>query len=724
MPTNISSAPVTKRRDIQIIRALAVLSVIFFHLNENYLPFGYVGVDIFFVISGYVITRGILIRQSGGVIFSGTSFLERRINRLFPPLLFMLFLTTAAGILIYPPSELKALAYSAIYALSGVSNIYFFTQTNYFSAPLDTLPLLHTWSLSVEEQFYLLFASIASLLIFFQKRLSTTFFTTWCIIFFASIWVHLQGSTYLSETSWAKSLALDDIRESLNFFLLSSRAYQLSLGILGAYAIWLTGPLALKPKARTIISCALFSIICLLIALGSSLPQWTEPSIFVICAATLVFLITGESKYPTYSHGFFVPLTFIGDRSYSLYLMHWPVIVYLGFYQFKTPTLASAAIALALTFSLAEISYRLFENQKTHAQQRISSIFVYASLLFFSLLSAIAHSNGIPGRIEANKNPPFFTYKENIKNIENKYNIKIENPWATLKTMAPRTVAPQKKVLVLGDSHASHLSSMGKYYVSKYHVEWTTYTFTGCPPIFGHYKIYNIERLNDPPKQIACREQIKTWESFINKHSGEFDYVILSSRWNWMFNHENFNGTTLRKNLLVSNKNPLPLNTDTSKENFVNGLQYTTKIITKNGMTPIIFGQPPLSSKPLKGCDEVPRYIFDNDSIQRRCNIDPYSEIIARGAFVDSTLRNAAAHGIKNTLTVVSIDLFCDHKLRSCNKFAYDTRLFDDTNHLNKFGSLWVAKEWEKFPDFPFSQNTSTPTSEAQLSATQEKRTN
>jgi peptidoglycan/LPS O-acetylase OafA/YrhL len=148
-----------RRMDIQGLRALAILPVVLYHAKKSWMPGGFVGVDIFFVISGYLITR-ILLREIELGRFSIFNFYERRIKRIFPALTLVLLLTIIMGVWLLPPEDLSKLGKSSIATMVFASNLYFFKTTNYFADSADLQPLLHTWSLSVEEQFYILFPVI------------------------------------------------------------------------------------------------------------------------------------------------------------------------------------------------------------------------------------------------------------------------------------------------------------------------------------------------------------------------------------------------------------------------------------------------------------------------------------------------------------------------------------------------------------------------------------
>jgi len=161
------------RRDIDGLRALAVLPVLFYHAGISWFSGGYVGVDIFFVISGFLIT-GLILEELKSGTFSIASFYERRIRRIFPALFFMILLVMLAGVFFLLPREFSYYGSSAVATAVFVSNIFFWkTTSNYFDGPAETHPLLHTWSLAVEEQFYILFPLLLFILYKFSRKYLT-----------------------------------------------------------------------------------------------------------------------------------------------------------------------------------------------------------------------------------------------------------------------------------------------------------------------------------------------------------------------------------------------------------------------------------------------------------------------------------------------------------------------------------------------------------------------
>ena len=208
------------RGEIDGLRAIAVIPVVFFHAGFNLFSGGYVGVDVFFVISGYLITT-IIFKELENKTFSLANFYERRARRILPALIFVIIITTILSFIFLTRSELSAYFSSVIATLLFFSNFYFWKTSPYFSSESDLEPLLHTWSLSIEEQFYVLFPL---LLIFFFKYLKKYIFFIFCFGFILSFLV-------------CQFLALKT-SGNFNFYFTLSRVWELALGAIAAYYLF------------------------------------------------------------------------------------------------------------------------------------------------------------------------------------------------------------------------------------------------------------------------------------------------------------------------------------------------------------------------------------------------------------------------------------------------------------------------------------------------------
>ena len=204
------------RPEIDGLRALAVLPVILFHAGFNSFSGGFIGVDVFFVISGYLITTIIFIELNNNT-FSLTKFYERRARRILPALIFVILVSSILSFIFLIPSELASYFKSVVATLFFYSNFYFHKTTPYFRSESDLEPLLHTWSLSIEEQFYIVFPII---LLLFHKYFKSYFFLMFASSFVASFYI-------------CQFLANEDA--SLNFYFTFSRVWEIALGAMCAY---------------------------------------------------------------------------------------------------------------------------------------------------------------------------------------------------------------------------------------------------------------------------------------------------------------------------------------------------------------------------------------------------------------------------------------------------------------------------------------------------------
>lgn len=302
------------RPDIDGLRAIAVLSVILHHLKAPLVPGGFVGVDIFFVISGYLITSQIFNDVSQGT-FSIRQFYQRRINRIIPALVTVITTILVVGWLVLSPRDLTLVLESSIFALLGMSNIFFWREYgNYFSGNAAEAPLLHTWSLGVEEQFYLVWPLIVVLLIKLRLRYV------------------MIGLTILTVAAGVFSEIAIGLAASASYYLLPTRFFELMIG----------GTLALAVAHKIAIS---RSYSGLTFVIGLALIVWSLfglnksssfPGLNAVwpCVGTALLIWSGNSQHAFSRILTNRPIVFIGVISYSLYLWHWPIISYLNYMDF------------------------------------------------------------------------------------------------------------------------------------------------------------------------------------------------------------------------------------------------------------------------------------------------------------------------------------------------------------------------------------------------------
>ena len=326
------------RADIDGLRACAVLPVVLFHMGVPAITGGFVGVDVFFVISGYVISRQLLEALDSGT-FSLLNFYERRVRRIFPALLFIVALTTVFAWLLLLPPQMLDFSDSLLASASFISNFFFWRQSGYFDIASAFRPLLHLWSLAVEEQFYIL--------------MPVAIYVTYAL---GSRWRFVFWAGFLA--SLGLSVALTNTAPSANFFLLPSRAWELLLGAL----LVLTPPPA--PNRTIAEICGAIGVLLLLYSIFYFDENTPFPGAHALypCVAAALLIYSGSSRSPFFNRLISIkPLVFFGLISFSLYLVHWPLIVLSRYYLLRSPQGYEVVLLMAGSVALAFFSYRFVE---------------------------------------------------------------------------------------------------------------------------------------------------------------------------------------------------------------------------------------------------------------------------------------------------------------------------------------------------------------------------
>ncbi|MEH6604221.1 MAG: acyltransferase family protein [Pseudomonadales bacterium] len=289
------------RVDIQVLRGVAVLLVLFYHAGWSVFSKGYLGVDVFFVISGFLITR-IIIRDLGAGVFTFRGFYLRRAYRLLPAAYVVFFCTSMVSVFLLTEVQLTDYLYELLGALSFTGNVVLWQQTGYFGSAAALKPLLHVWSLAIEEQFYLLFP-----LMLFILRPKFRFLLV------------IVGMLL----SLALCFFLVSHKPSATFYLLPTRAWELLLGACCAFYVVRGG--GKEHSWQSLISMVSVVILLVLTTVGLDTVHPRFDALFV-CLATGVLILSG----PGWLNGGFVPkiLGRVGDISYSLYLVHWPLFAF------------------------------------------------------------------------------------------------------------------------------------------------------------------------------------------------------------------------------------------------------------------------------------------------------------------------------------------------------------------------------------------------------------
>lgn len=363
------------RPDIDGLRAIAVLAVVIYHFSRRSLPGGYLGVDIFFVLSGFLITS-IIWREISAGDFSLARFYGRRIRRILPALMVLLLIVGVTSLLLLLPADLVGFAKSLFATLGFAANVYFWRDTNYFSSVADEKPLLHLWSLGVEEQYYLVFPLI--LLLLTRK--------SWA----------LSGIIVLGIASFALDLLALKVDGALPaFYLLPTRAWELAAGAL----------IALIPPAAAVTPIAGYAGALLLasgIAVGPRLyPAFLPDSLFVVAGTALLVYGASHDKHPVGRLLSSKALVFVGLISYSLYLWHWPILVLSKYFLVRDLTTVEKWLAALSMFALATLSWRYVERpfrESTVSLKSVGLVVLSGTIAAALFAGTVIYCSGFPER--------------------------------------------------------------------------------------------------------------------------------------------------------------------------------------------------------------------------------------------------------------------------------------------------------------------------------------
>ncbi|MEO8625332.1 MAG: acyltransferase, partial [Candidatus Limnocylindrales bacterium] len=371
------------RPDVEGLRALAVVLVLLYHANVPFFGGGYVGVDVFFVISGFLIT-GLLLREldsTGRLSFSG--FYARRVRRLLPASALTLLVTLVAAVLLLSPVRMPDVAADIASAGAYISNFRFGLAANdYFAANAAPSPVIHFWSLSVEEQFYFVWPTVLAILFAISRRLRVGRRGL------------LIGMALLSAVSLLAGIWLTGVNQAWAFYLLPTRAWELGAGALLAIS---AGHVRLPGRRPAVlmstVGLAAVALAALLFTDQTAFPGYAA-LLPVVGTALVIFGGTRSETLPTRLLSL-PPCTFLGGISYSVYLWHWPMLLFAGVVYGATLPLPLAALVALASIPVAAVTQRLVEKPfragrfiGTRARFNLSQ--AVASTLVIALLAGAA----------------------------------------------------------------------------------------------------------------------------------------------------------------------------------------------------------------------------------------------------------------------------------------------------------------------------------------------
>ena len=650
------------RADIDGLRAVAVMVVILFHANIPLFSGGFVGVDVFFVISGYLITSTILKEIRAGK-FTIERFYERRIRRIFPALFPVIFFTLIVEFFLFDNFSFKAFGESVIATTLFASNILFWRESGYFDAASITKPLLHTWSLAVEEQFYIFFP----LLLIAINRFGRSRYSKYLILLgLVSLIISIYG-VYSHQVP--------------TFYLVPSRAWELIAGSVLA--------LEVIPVLKTNFQRNIFSIVGLGLIIYSVL-FFSEATLFP--GANAIFPVFGASLIIYCGLGGGVclisrilsvkPIVYTGLISYSLYLWHWPLIVFAKYLIVRDLTSLEITGIILTTFFISALSLKFIEQPFRSTQPLIAdrrklfliSVLVMCSASFFGVM--IYFQNGMPYRypeasaaiMRIRDNPWDKLMENDIKNSNNG------------KTFAQVGVLKSTPSFILwGDSHANALVPGIIAQANQNGLSGFLATKSSNPPILGVDGIYSN-------MSVFCNHTFNDKVIlFITSHS-EIKTVILAAAWESYTNGYNYKGDVTKPFSLIDVIDCSSIKTPhTNFTNLENGLGRTVDAISKLNRNVII-----VSDVPDLGYDLVRLYWLEKII---GLNFQGYFP-----SMVEYRKRNAKAYSIfrkltfRNNVSFIFPESIIFNKNGKLSTVYNGNLLYRDSHHLSKYGSNYISK--------------------------------
>lgn len=490
-------------RDLQILRAISVIAVVIYHYDKTLLPGGYLGVDCFFMISGYIITLTSIKSQQRGE-FSVIRFYFKRFRRIVPAMFLMVVVTTMYSYLFFENSLYKLTSETLPFALFQVSNLKFLDGMSYFAPASHLNPLLHTWSLGVEEQFYLLFPFLFCI---GQKLIRRSYGLLLLFVFFAS----------------------------LLFQVVLSNGHEFYNPIARVWLFMLGSFMAVRPPVWSrIVGSRVSGYLGLIVGfcLLSNHVHASFSSIWVGVFTCLVLAgIDGEKK----ANGSSGILEAIGDRSYSLYLWHWPVMTMYPAGQGSLLDIVAMVVVIAI---LTEISYRSVESYCRKVDLRFgtarTTILAYSSLAVAGIIAFGAPSSDTEYNRWKVEKGVLFDFKEHGGLLE------IENSFG----------ATDVDAILIGDSHGQVYLQPFIDFCESEDLTYKTYLSSGFYSL-GERNFYAMKKSNSKFKDLDQKEYAKLLHQKI-LNQGSFDYVFIAQRFDCFYRmnnpHDSYTHLSFTKN--------------------------------------------------------------------------------------------------------------------------------------------------------------------------------
>lgn len=675
-----TSPALSYRADIDGLRAIAVLAVVLFHAFPETLPGGFIGVDIFFVISGYLIST-IIFRELGNAHFSFSNFYSRRISRIFPSLILVLTATYAMGWGLLLPGEYKQLSFHIFAGAGFFSNFQLWSEIGYFDNTAYTKPLLHLWSLSIEEQFYLIWPLLICSIWKFRKAIPVLI-------------------TALIAISFAWGLYNLQQDPGAAFYLPQSRIWEL---LCGAAVAWLeTGRTPFNPPdkrancftalslwlsskpVKTGLACLAFLLILTACIEFGSTPSFHYPGVWaIIPVGTALCLITSGPNTTFHARFLANPvLVWLGKISYPFYLWHWPILSIARISNGGLPGSLARLELILVSLILAWMTYRFFESHIRFRQFRLKPHLLFLVMCTIGGIgfSTFQHA-GLPERSVAELNGIILPGTDGAAQGLSQRGCGTHD-LATFRLIAiceHDKRGPARYALV-GDSKAGALYP-GLVRTSLENGRWEI--LGGIGP-FGSV----IPLISNAPELASRQRPILAAVSTINQTPGISTVVIVSAMRN-LFNmelHDDYVRDLAQSNFF-----------DKAYEGLSNTID---QFVTAHKKVVIVIDNPALPET----SDCIVRKSTWQE-VNALINQDRKKCYISRTLFLNQTkiyrklLQKVAAKFPGSVQIFDPTDIYCNRKADVCGPFLNGRRLYSDTDHISEYTAGLVGKELNRYLD-------------------------
>tara|TARA_B100000579_G_scaffold380605_1_gene348627 strand:- start:25009 stop:27042 length:2034 start_codon:yes stop_codon:yes gene_type:complete len=562
------------RSDIDGLRGMAVLSVILYHFNISFFSGGYLGVDIFFVISGYLISL-IILTDIKKKSFSLIEFWKRRITRILPSLFSVIFFSLLFFIFLMPQEEFEKYLDSIVSSIYFFSNFHFQFQTNYFDISSEYKPLLHTWSLAIEEQFYIIFPII--ILILFKRKYLFFFILIFLFSLGFSQW---GGNINRSYPYIERDLLFFNQSYFAQFMFPFGRIWELLLGFFAAYLVFKKKKLIFSSKGKNLNNIAFFFLLFSIILFDKNTPY---PSFYTLipCLSVFCLIIFKDEESIAYKILSIKSLVRIGIISYSLYLFHYPIFSIFKYSLVDIDqNLFYIFISLLIVFTISFLNYEFIEKKfRFKIRFSYTATAILFSYVFLSVFVLVYSSSLKPLLNQNNLSQNILNSFETSNEVNNcfKNDVTARNFTCQFGNLEKENF----DFIILGDSHSVSYHNFFKKFSKEKNLKGALIASPACIPLLNTYILSNKE------SKFICKNNIESIYKFIREN--EIKNIILISRWTNYTDGDYFGN----KANYISDKEFGPRNLIESKKSFQLGIKNTISKFSEINTNVIIFDQPP-----------------------------------------------------------------------------------------------------------------------------------